>query len=546
MIQRSLPKKSSMTFDQVHYCRTVSEEHRKEIGQFFTHPKVADFMVEWVLGSGVRELYDPAFGLGAFLPMEPDVSFSASEIDSVAINYCREKAASNLPFLIQEDYLRAWGKCHPNIVCNPPYMRFQKFLTRDSVFADFKRHLNLTLSGYTNTASAFLLKSISELDGRGRLSYIMPLEFLNTGYGSLVKARLLEGSHLVAIINLECEKEIFPDATTSVGILLYDCAVESQKVSFYSLKSIDELQSLDFIQPTTMIEVDKLDPNAKWLPYFQSDKVSFNQELIVPLDYYGRFSRGIATGANEFFVLSQSKASSLGISPHECQPCITRSSQVSHPIISDKDVSEMLEADIPALLFSANGTVSSGAKEYIRHGETLGYHERFLTKHRTPWYKTESRSPSPLLLGVFSRGGYKIILNRSNALNLTCYHGFQPNLFGLRYVSHLFLYMLSKTGREIIGLSMRKYGDALDKFEPNDLNSANVPKPDFFDKITAEEVEYGIRAVSLEGVLPKELEERFAQLKKMPNKAVHPTPTRVTLPAVAPLLGRKRATGRCG
>jgi adenine-specific DNA-methyltransferase len=31
-----------------------------------------------------------------------------------------------------------------------------------------------------------------------------------------------------------------------------------------------------------------------------------------------------------------------------------------------------------------------------------------------------------------------------------------------------------------------------------------------------------------------------------PNKAVHPTPTRVTLPAVASLLGRKRATGRGG
>jgi len=536
-----------MTFDPIQYCRTVAEDHRKGMGQFFTHAEVADFMVRWVLASGVSELYDPAFGLGAFLPNDPDVAFSASEIDSVAINYCREKAASKLPFVFEEDYLTSWGKSHPNIVCNPPYMRFQKFLTRGSVFADFKKHLDLTLSGYTNTASAFLLKSLSELDGRGRLSYIMPLEFLNTGYGTLVKKRLLEGRHLVGIINLECEKDIFPDATTSVGILLYDCAVECSKVSFYSLKRIEELKSFDSLEPTTIIDADKLDPKSKWLPHFQSNKVLFNQEHMVPLEYYGRFSRGIATGANEFFVLSKSKAASLGLSPDDCQPCITRSSQISHPVISDKDVSEMLDADIPAILFAANGSASAEARKYIRHGESLGYHERFLTKHRTPWYKTETRSPSPLLLGVFSRGGYKIILNRSNALNLTCYHGFQPNLFGLQYVNHLFLYFLSQTGRDIIGLSMRKYGDALDKFEPNDLNSAFVPKPDYFDKITDKDVENGIRVVSSEGMLPEVLEMKFSQLSKR-------SPTMQStqrLPASRSMLGRyapgmDRATGSRG
>jgi adenine-specific DNA-methyltransferase len=361
----------------------------------------------------------------------------------------------------------------------------------------------------------------------------MPLEFLNTGYGTLVKKRLLEERHLVGIVNLECEKDIFPDATTSVGILLYDCAVECSKVSFYSLKKIEELQSLDSLEPTTIVDVDKLDPKSKWLPYFQSNKVSFNQELMVQLDYYGRFSRGIATGANEFFVLSKSRVASLELSLDDCHPCITRSSQISRPIFSDKDVSEMLEADIPAFLFSANGTASAGAKRYIRHGESLGYHERFLTKHRTPWYKTESRSPSPLLLGVFSRGGYKIILNRSNALNLTCYHGFQPNLFGLQYVNHLFLYFLSKAGREIIGLSMRKYGDSLDKFEPNDLNSAFVPKPDFFDTITDKEIAEGIRIVSSEGILPDVLEVKFAQLNKSPTMQ-----STQRLPASCSMLGR--------
>ena len=39
----------------------------------------------------------------------------------------------------------------------------------------------------------------------------MPLEFLNTGYGKLVKARLIDGGHLAAIISLDCERDVFPD-----------------------------------------------------------------------------------------------------------------------------------------------------------------------------------------------------------------------------------------------------------------------------------------------------------------------------------------------
>jgi len=506
-----------MMLDPLQYCKTVTDAHRKGLGQFFTHARVAEFMIKWALGSGIKELYDPAFGLGAFRPKENGVAFSASEIDPVALNYCREKAATNLPFVIQEDYLSSWGKSHSNIVCNPPYMRFQKFLNRGSVLLDFTKHLNFSLSGYTNTASAFLLKSLSELDGRGRLCYIMPLEFLNTGYGTSVKRRLLEGHHLAGIISLECEKEVFPDATTSVGILLYDSSVIHSKVAFHSLKSLHELESFDSLPPVTEIKVNELDPKAKWLPHFKTIKVTFNREQMVPLDYYGRFSRGIATGANEFFVLSQSKAENLGLPSKECQPCITRSSQISRPIISDKDVSAMLDADIPALLFSANGYPSTEAIKYIKHGESLGYHQRFLTKHRSPWYKTEKRTPSPLLLGVFSRGGYKIILNRSNALNLTCYHGFQPNLFGLNYVSHLFLYFLSQAGREIIGLSMRTYGDALDKFEPNDLNNALVPMPQSFDTISEEEVAFGLHLVTSEGILPDALEVKFSEINKSPT-----------------------------
>lgn len=167
----------------------------------------------------------------------------------------------------------------------------------------------------------------------------------------------------------------------------------------------------------------------------------------------------------------------------ECLPCITKSSHIKNPVFDYRDFEQLAKADSPIFLFSAHTNHSYEAEQYIQYGQKNDFHERFLTKNRNPWYKTERRKPAQLLLGVFSRGGYKIILNRTNILNLTCFHGFQPNLFGTKYIKPLFLYLLSESGKKIVSLAMRNYGDSLDKFEPNDINQALVPSAYFLIKL---------------------------------------------------------------
>lgn len=496
------------------YIQLVGDSHRRNLGQYFTHPTVANFMIDWVLDSGETQLHDPAFGLGAFyhpISSRADIDFTASEIDSTIIKFWQNNQNHDASFITREDYLLSWGKKHQNIICNPPYMRFQKFLNRDKVAQVFQHELGIRLSGYMNTASAFLLKSMSEMDGSGRLAYIMPLEFLNTGYGTIVKERLIASQHLVSIISLECEKEVFPDAITSIGIILYNSKEKHSEVSFYAVKSIQELTNLSTINPARIVPISELNPQVKWLPYFSDNEIEVNLGQLVTMSYYGRFSRGIATGANEFFVLKPSLAEQKNLL-EECIPCITRSSQIHTPIFNTFDYLKLKEADIPVLLFSANGKHSEAAENYIQDGVANRFHERFLTKSRKPWYKTENREPAPLLLGVFSRGGYKIILNRSKVLNLTCFHGFQPNSFGVDRVQHLFLYLSSKIGRQIISLSSRKYGDGLDKFEPNDLNNALVPSPESFSLMPQEQVAEAIQVMEATGCVPENIEDFFVAL----------------------------------
>lgn len=497
------------------YLDTVGEDHRKTFGQFFTHPKVADFMVQWVAGSGNPHVHDPGFGLGAFYDAASKygIRLTASEIDPEVLNYWQNANPNDNIDIYREDYLLSWGRTFGNIVCNPPYMRFQKFKNRSLVFDRFTQELGIRLSGYTNSASAFLVKSLSELESSGRMAYIMPLEFLNTGYGTRVKERLTNGAHLAAIISLDCEKEVFPDSITSIGIILYDSSSKFSHVKFFTAKSIESLDSILDEYPISEIPYNRLFPGDKWLAYFEDDSVSVSNENSTTLDYYGRFTRGIATGANEFFVLRRSDAARLELDDSDLTRTITRSSQIRKPFFTDNDHSNLMRSDEPALLFSPNGSLSDKSRNYIRFGERQGFHQRFLTNSRTPWYKTESRVPSPLLLGVFARGKFKIVRNKSSALNLTCFHGFQPNLSGLKYLDHIFLYLSSAIGQKIISLSMRRYGDGLNKFEPNDLNSASVPSPDVFDKMPLPDVNRALKHLNKTGTTPGYAESWFEKLK---------------------------------
>ncbi len=500
------------------YTQYVEDDHRKSFGQFFTYPNVAEFMTHWVLASGQSSLFDPAFGLGAFyeaIPKDSNIVFSACEIDAKIIEFWKQKTNANSEFIVIEDCLHSWGQSHSNIVCNPPYMRFQKFLNRNLVFQEFRRHLGIRLSGYTNIASAFLLKSLYELGSSGRMAYIMPLEFLNAGYGSLVKERLIESGHLFAIISFDCEKDIFPDVITSAGIILYDKAAYHSSVKFHSMKSIIELKEFDEIKPVSEILLKNLNPNYKWLPLFRKRKYKVDRTRTTTLDFYGRFSRGIATGVNEFFVIHPSTAKKKDIIESECVPCITKSSQICKPVFNDADYNALFVSNKPVLLFSANDAHSEEAEEYIQLGEKAGFNKRFLTRNRRPWYKIEKRLSSPLLLVVFSRGGYKVILNKSNALNLTCFHGFQPNLLGRDYIKHLFLYLFSQTGREIFSLSRRKYGDFLYKFEPNDLNRALVPSIDFFASLPFEKVPESVQFIEKTNQMPPWGEDLFLKIKSV-------------------------------
>lgn len=479
------------------YIKETPMSHRKDYGQFFTPPSVARLMVQWVLKDKPETILDPAFGLGVFydevIKLNPhhQIEFVGYEIDSNMIAYLNGVNYPKNLKLYHADYLENNPNQYDAIICNPPYLRFQKFLNRHHIFPIIEKQIGKKLIGYSNISSVFLVKALHELKENGNLAFIMPSEFFNTGYGKEIKKSLIDQYLLKHIIIFSNEKEIFPDVTTTVCILL--CKNDQIKVPI-KITKIASNQDFLLLKNISDYFHTKIDPsslpfNKKWTPILAS---LFSTNVVpdgfVKLSLYGSFIRGIATGANQFFALNQGKILELELGESNICKCITKSAQIRKPVFTEEDFINLYHANQPVYCLDIRETENQEIQRYIQRGEGCGYHKRYLTKMKNPWYKIERRKPAPILFGVFNRGRIKAIRNLTDSIHFTCFHGFYPNAFGESLVNKLFVYFLSDIGQEIIKLNKRSYGDNLDKFEPGDLNESLCPNPSQFQLIQDQEV----------------------------------------------------------
>jgi adenine-specific DNA-methyltransferase len=474
------------------YAELTPIRRRKEFGQFFTPCNIADLMISWIIQDHPKSILDPAFGLGVFFDslskigalQLANILYKAYEIDPAIISYL-DYGNGPRPVIEIADYLETDLEGYDAIVCNPPYMRFQHFLNRHRILPEIEKKIGIKLDGYANIASVFLTRSLKELNAGGRLAYILPFEFFNTGYGKEVKRSLIQNGLLKQIIFFSNEKAIFPEVITTICIVLCwkDGVVDPIKIT--RIDHIDQLENIASFEDCFQHELapDQLPFNKKW-----SSIISGLYETMAMPDglstiaEYGKFVRGIATGANQFFALNRGKISQWGLGPENYCPCITRSPQIRKPVFTDEDFNQLEENDAPVCCLDIREHDNKKVIAYLNYGISKGFHQRFLTRHRNPWYKIESRSPAPILAGVFNRGRLKVIRNFTNAINFTCFHAFYPNALGQIYMNRLFIYLLSDRGQEIVMTNKRRYGGDLDKFEPSDLNEGGCPSISQFDR----------------------------------------------------------------
>lgn len=459
------------------YAGVVGLEHRKRFAQFFTPEVIADFMARWVQdGRKKADVLEPAFGLGAFsrslFKQNPKVRVVGYEADATIYNYAAENVAQagSDVLLYNEDYLRAsWEDKYDGIICNPPYLKFHDY-DNASLVPLVNEQLGIRLNGFTNLYTLFLLKSISQLRDGGRMAYIVPSEFLNSDYGVEVKRALLRSGVLRHVVVVDFTQCAFDDALTTACILLCHKDGSLSEVRFSHVSDVGQLQAS--LADYSAWAADQLKPETKWKQYYEGAR-SADYRHLVPFSTFAKVSRGIATGANDYFTFRESKKELYGI-PERClMRCVCHSTDVHGLFFTDDDFQRLSHSDKVVYLFNGRADrEDEHVREYISLGEETGADKRYLTASRKPWYAIENRKPSPIWVSVFNRKGLRFVRNIAGVSNLTTFHCVYDA--GVVDIDVLFGYLVTNVAKEIFMDNSRQYGNGLVKFEPNDLNKGKA------------------------------------------------------------------------
>ena len=460
---------------EVDYTKSVTQQHIKSLGQYFTNPIIARFMCEWACRNA-KTILDPAVGNSVFLQyaayVNPECELTGYEIDNKILDFFGNPTSANIDNV---DYLlNGWDLQFDAIVCNPPYNRFQAVSNRTEILEKISAYTGIKYSSYTNLYILFLIKSIFQMSNNSRLAYIIPSEFLNSKYGVAIKKLMIEKRLLKSIINFRKDKDLFFNATTTCCILLLD-KKEKEEISFYNLDSINQLEkSMSMVfenENHISVKYDDINPNEKWRLYlYHEETVSYNN--LINLSNFCVVSRGIATGANDFYCFNKTKIREKNIPDFYFEKCICRSADVKSIIFTENDFNALAEQDKMVYLLDIKDGLTEEIKEYIRQGEEEGVNNKYLPASRVPWYSIEQKKPAPIWVSSACRDKIKFVRNLLGIKTLTTFHSVYVRKEYEEYTDLIFCYFLTPIAQTILKENRKKLGNGLEKFQPNDLNSA--------------------------------------------------------------------------
>lgn len=378
------------------------------------------------------------------------------------------------------------------MLVNPPYNRHEDI---PNEYRNNARDIAFAQTGITIPADAGLfvyhmLIMDKWLDDEGVAAWLIPSYFLQTKYGKAVRRYLTTNVRLIRLHIYDEEKVQFDatDISTTVVVFRKSVPLDTQNVQVTYGESADNPSFSAKIMigsfKKNMLNWRKLIFNA----FSNGDDDVSNKKI--------RFSqlfdikRGIATGANKFFVMSRGEAKEWGIPEIALKPILPKARYLKsiiidaendgYPKISRQNVLIDCDLDEDSIRMKYPGFYAylQTAKLSDKKGKTIL--DRTLVKSRKPWYKQERRLPPMFLLTYMGRKKDKLpalyfLYNKSKALALNTYLLLYPKpwLFELlnenEKLCQDLLRSLNESAKEIIMNQSRVYAGGLHKLEPNEL-----------------------------------------------------------------------------
>lgn len=484
-------------------------ELRKARGAFFTPPAIADFLTDWALdGNAAARVFDPTCGESVFLLAAGrrlkgegcSVRALAEQMwgtdlhqdsldDSARLLSAEGLSATLLPAtdffaVASPDQPRSPMPFMDAVVGNPPFVRYQDHAgeTRRLSAAAALRQ-GVRLNGLASSWAATVVHSSAFLKPEGRLAMVLPAELLTVHYAEPVRRWLRTRFKQVTLVVFE--RLQFEDALENVVLVLGQGTGGCDSFNLHYVHGADELADLRPEDPTNFVPNDE----GKWSDLLLStpQRDLFRRvsgEKFTGLSTYGAPELGTVTGANHFFMLSETTRKQYGLEPgrHVIKACppgtrhLTEMSFTSAMWSRLKDAGEAVWMLWPADPDDDHAGLARYKDFGIEHGVPEGYK---CSIRGDLWYRPPAVKPPSLFFTYMSHRYPRLVTNSAKVTFVNSMHGVRlaPDApkGAASALPLLMLNSVTMLGAELHG---RSYGGGILKMEPREAGRLPVPNAD--------------------------------------------------------------------
>lgn len=498
-----------------------TQEERNRLGQFATPAPLAEVIIRSSLpllpDQKSISYLDPAFGTGSFYSallrlvdsnrIERAWGFEVDPhygIPTIELWRNTSLQLSIADFFSQSVPNNEEEK--PNfLICNPPYVRHHHIPAQKKKRLQMlvREQTGISLSGLAGLYCYFMLLADRWMSADGVACWLIPSEFLDVNYGAAIKQYLLDKVTLLRIHRFNPENVQFADALVSSVLVWLRKGQPSptHRVTFTYGENPAQPEK------TVIVTPQELQEQPKWSvfghPTRRTEEIEGNGKLRLADLFH--IKRGIATGANNFFILTPQQIEDAQLPGQFLKPILPSPRYLSHneietdnkgnPILNKRLF--LLDCNWPEALVQAH---FPHLWRYLQYGIAQGIPERYLCSRRSPWYSQEQRPPAPLLCTYMGRQTaangnhpFRFFLNHSQAIAANVYLLLYPTP-QLREILHNTPWLLRSLWQRLNDLSAdemiyegRTYGGSLHKLEPGELANTAIDAFFAFSKSSATE-----------------------------------------------------------